>query len=696
MSNTGSASATGIRLLEVIAEYKWLAPSPSQWHLLSMYRTPSHSKNPTEAGNIDNARFGLNEGSQNPLLESPPSTLLEKAGKVPPKPWFQLPNALRLLSFALHSLLIAIHVGLLIVWSNSLEHRVVFSLDRQRTVSFVITAVTTTFGTIYSALLVFVTQTLSTRRSLQMSQTVTAIHDSAAAWTGIGSAVLHLWRQTAAHGSILAVLSPLAYLGNILVLHITTPALFSVAAFNSSHGIPVEFEHHMPVYNWSDGADGYFPDIAYLGDYMEGSLYSLPSVLSNTTSPGLHEATLYDVLDNNEGVGHVVVNATGFNITCGYPPHANMSFAGESLGWLWWDLNVDDGGPPYLIPVTQPSMIRPIANGPNAITLIMYSTIPIVDSSDSHPPLLNFTPAMNESVSSVQILKCILGLVPQKVTLEAKTQAVITVEPEIKKTTSSWAQYTGPVHRAGSAPYNDTDIPDVAHTPNGNLFIDLWMTWYLHIPPTSFPFSTINPKAWSYRPASLTVPGVNGQASAADMYLLQKLNLHEPNSTYSPNDTVTLHDVENALSSLVAAMFWTSTHILPSLGTQYNTTDESATGTPEAIPFATVAAPKNPVPLSRGITTVTGASTEGRLDSSLIAIIAGLVASILLALLALPSIYSGRDRDIPIDGTGILHAIWMYRNHPELDVLLPQVDDPTNDNLRQAGMVRTRLVGPGY
>jgi len=51
------------------------------------------------------------------------------------------------------------------------------------------------------------------------------------------------------------------------------------------------------------------------------------------------------------------------------------------------------------------------------------------------------------------------------------------------------------------------------------------------------------------------------------------------------------------------------------------------------------------------------------------------------------------EQDIPMEGTGLLHAIWLYRNHPELDTLLEQVERPTDDNLRDAGMVRTRLMG---
>jgi hypothetical protein len=65
-------------------------------------------------------------------------------------------------------------------------------------------------------------------------------------------------------------------------------------------------------------------------------------------------------------------------------------------------------------------------------------------------------------------------------------------------------------------------------------------------------------------------------------------------------------------------------------------------------------------------------------------------------LLALPSLLfeQGSDERNPsVNGTGILHTIWMCRNHPELDALLEQVEHPTDDNLRAAGLVQTRLVG---
>lgn len=51
--------------------------------------------------------------------------------------------------------------------------------------------------------------------------------------------------------------------------------------------------------------------------------------------------------------------------------------------------------------------------------------------------------------------------------------------------------------------------------------------------------------------------------------------------------------------------------------------------------------------------------------------------------------------DAAISEMGMLHAIWLCRNHPELEKLLEQVVHPTDVNLRKAGMVRVRLVDHG-
>ncbi|KAJ7280272.1 hypothetical protein C8J57DRAFT_1712254 [Mycena rebaudengoi] len=75
----------------------------------------------------------------------------------------------------------------------------------------------------------------------------------------------------------------------------------------------------------------------------------------------------------------------------------------------------------------------------------------------------------------------------------------------------------------------------------------------------------------------------------------------------------------------------------------------------------------------------------------------GLAASVVLALESLRySLFHGipQDReDATIDGAGLLHTIWLYRNHSELKTVLEQVEDsPTDQNLREAGKVGTTFA----
>jgi hypothetical protein len=65
---------------------------------------------------------------------------------------------------------------------------------------------------------------------------LTASHDNAAAWAGIGAAVIQLWHQRTApaRASILDVLSAALYLSTIVGLHITASSLLSLGEFSSS------------------------------------------------------------------------------------------------------------------------------------------------------------------------------------------------------------------------------------------------------------------------------------------------------------------------------------------------------------------------------------------------------------------------------------------------------------------------------
>ncbi|KAJ7762998.1 hypothetical protein B0H16DRAFT_1883880 [Mycena metata] len=596
---------------------------------------------PTEDGN----------SADDTLLESV-TTLLRTSREAPPKPRLKSSSNLGLISLVLHSALIALHLALIGIWAGSVEHRLVFSLENQKTVSFLITAISQTLGTIYAALLVFVTQTLWMRRSLRADKTLTAMHDHAAAWTGIGSAMLHIWHQKTAAASLTGTFTVFLYLGNILILHISTPALFSLQTFNFTRPLQVE-TNGLPYYNFGNTSEELSATYGNMTDYAWGSLYYLPPVVGSTGNLGLNGSTLYDVLDLNSGSGNVTVHATGFNITCSYLESSPDSLSSPFL--QYW---TDDLGQ-LSVPSTQPGVIS--TAGVNSSYLLFYSTIPIVDSENNHPPDVTLTPAMNTTtppVASVQFFHCSQSLVNQTAVVDAQSRVLLSVEPEIYKNASMWLP-------------SDTS----ADTSTGNLFLDMWGTWYGNIPSSAFPRDGDTASTYF--------------VSAADMYIIQKLNLHPANINDTPS-SVMLHDLENTLGEVVAAMFWTLGNILPTSGyldvgsiTAYESNGTLIPALPTRIgPSIT------PPTFLRGNAIVTEIQTRVRLDLSIIAIAAGLTASITLALLSFPPVILNKtpQKEIPLDGAGMLHTIWLYRNSPELETELEQVEHPTNENLRQAGM----------
>ncbi|KAJ7343778.1 hypothetical protein DFH08DRAFT_961925 [Mycena albidolilacea] len=498
------------------------------------------------------------------------------------------------------------------------------------------------------------------RRSLQRDQTITATHDNAAAWAGIGAAAFMAWCQKAVPASILGVLSTFLYLSGVLVLHITTPALFSLETVNASRPLVVPTQG-LPSYNWSKIENGLLSDFQTLEAFLPQPLSLLSSVFERyIPTVGLQNGTLYEILAPNKGAGNVTVNATTFDITCGYLEDVNFSRVENTTNEAW-NLTAPAFAPYYaIIYPTQPGLIVPI-NRTYIDAVLFYSTIPILDSSgipgEGHvlaPPLYNAT-------SAIEIFGCTQTLVNQTATVDSQSRTIQTLGPQ--KTYSTWAPYTGPLNALGGGNSNFT------FDPTRNMFLDLWGLWYNLIPPSDFPL----------------VPQAEQKLSVADLQLNQMLNL--VSSTDRPQN-VTLHALENALSTLVAAMFWTSANAPPShgfiIGLQID--GHSVTTISDTLPSQISGNANLSLYFQRpfllpGNATVTVNFAEPRLDLSIIALTAGFTVSIALLILSLPSslpvCYRRPGVEPSIEGTGILHSIWLYRNHRELEGLLEQVDDPT-------------------
>ncbi|KAJ6486335.1 hypothetical protein DFH09DRAFT_1291576 [Mycena vulgaris] len=535
------------------------------------------------------------------------------------------------LSMFLHTTLVFIHLVLILVSLKRLEHQVVFSVEDQKNASFLITAISTTVDAIYSATLVFLTQTLSMRRSFRAHQALTATHDSVTAWAGIGSALLQLWRQRTLPSSFVGVLSTFLYLGNISILHITTPALFAAQTFNSTSSEPVQTQG-LPTFDFSmyDMSNEQDRSNAWkdMTEYAQGSLSSFGSTWRNATTLGLHGGTLYDTF-HGQGIGNIKFNATGFNITCRYIPDGDTLFH------------------PFATVIHPAGIVSQvfIGNGSQSSDIILYSSIPIIDSNNNiegrtNLSGINLGPLLD---GPIQLLQCSQSLVRQTALVDSGSQRLLSAKPGIDKTVALWRSTSGLPNWLDSS-YNPLSDPQIS-------YLDLWAFWY-----RSMPLSGFGPDnaevVWE-----------------TDVYLIQQLNLFPPpNSSIPRPSNISLYQLENALSSLVATMFWNLAQI-PFIrytkGGSYN-------GTKINFP---ITGRLNPPKLITGQIQMSRQLLQARLEFLHFRV---------------------NNEEVPLDGAGMLHAIWLYRDHHELTTILKHVEHPTDIKLREAGMLRATLIRPWW
>ncbi|KAJ7142380.1 hypothetical protein C8R44DRAFT_846434 [Mycena epipterygia] len=575
----------------------------------------------------------------------------------------------RILCISLYAFLIVLHIGLLAIALNShAEHRAVFRLESQRTASLLITLISTGFGTIYFALVLFITQRMAIQYYLENTRTLTAMHDDILSWAGLGSGLASLYNQLAVPASVTGTLAIAGYLSTLSFLHLTTPALFALQTFNQTFPATVQ-THGIPEWNTSDhNATSLF--LQNIGDFLPWM-----QTLNGSSTLGLFNGSLYEVLTElGPGTAPARVSAVGFNVSCGTPNPSDVTStpnnSTDSDGLLW-KISLQNGG--------QPLSFQPSSSGPNVLTmhamipgpfdppsnltswtsLVLYATNTVLDSHGGTGYQLPLNPPMgpNSTVSDLQIFQCSQSLVVQHGDVDTESGLIIgsSLEPSIYKTVSTWTLYETPQASATNpTPLESGEWPMLTDTK-----------------------STV--------PLSL-VAGDFNTLSPMDLYLMEKLGL-DPSWIRSgvvsaPASELHLHDVENALSALLASYFWIAGHIqLPPLVTNYSV-DENGT-----------IATGDPPVLSVGSTVVDRIEPAARLNLNVIAVSLGLCASIISFLLALTFMARVSAPRTSLTGVGILQMIWLWRNHPRLAGELEQVEEPTDVRLRAAGMVRVQLVG---
>ena len=80
----------------------------------------------------------------------------------------------------------------------------------------------------------FIVQQLATSKLIAQRHYLTAVHDIANAWTGIGATAYALWQQKKLPSSIWAVNGVAIYLACVSVMHIASSTIMQFTAFNST------------------------------------------------------------------------------------------------------------------------------------------------------------------------------------------------------------------------------------------------------------------------------------------------------------------------------------------------------------------------------------------------------------------------------------------------------------------------------
>ncbi|KAH7904204.1 hypothetical protein BJ138DRAFT_1119628 [Hygrophoropsis aurantiaca] len=228
---------------------------------------------------------------------------------------------LRALCYFSHGTIFALHIVVLVVYKFRAEHRITITTVTVADIVATVLAVSLqAFYTVYTAVLVFVTQRLALSYIFSRRQKLTSIHDIAEAWIGIGAALFGLWDQIKVKTSMRATIAVTVYLLSISALHITSSSIMQLQTFNATITVPIS-----TTVGWPDES----VDLASLAWSSIDPFIPATSQLATLSTAGISNSTIYDLVSRNSGFGEAIVNATTVSASCGLLP-ASQDLAQDS------------------------------------------------------------------------------------------------------------------------------------------------------------------------------------------------------------------------------------------------------------------------------------------------------------------------------------------------------------------------------
>ncbi|KAL1745749.1 hypothetical protein HDZ31DRAFT_35745, partial [Schizophyllum fasciatum] len=555
-------------------------------------------------------------------------------------------------SYALHGFLVGMHFALLIINLLHLEDKAEVPLTRdgpyKDLTSTVITVSGTLFATLYGALLIWLTQRLTLRRLLTSKQTLTAMHDEYNSWIGLGSALLTLCSQRKIRSALGSIGCIACYLICATILHITIPAMLSLQVSNLD--IPVPQTMALAYPDVHDILYSYISPRRYHGLFSDASSmlpYIVRQGISNETRDtiGLKRASMYDRVPSGVPNNTISIDATSFNVTCGLIEGLTIAKPAENTDVRWFEAShvYPNGTTQHNLRieyVTQDNtmMIGFADAGKYDYTpalnrsFYLYGAFDIEDSAGSLLSPLILPSVGDTPASNISIVGCDLYGFNHTMDYDT-TMPVVSFGALPPLRTSSYFSAWQPQNPA---------------TPENLDLLDLWSMAVVH----------------QFR----TAYGL-GEHSETKLGFLEKymgaiLDLNLPGWSLSdaPRGRAKLHDVENALSRLAAALFWSL--------------NEQGAG--------------HRILRYRDIVLHNSETSVQRLHLSRISVTIGLAGSVLLMATNAVLVRPRESRTVGavdiLDSLGLLQIIWFVRGRPEVLRVIGRVENPTEDDLRLAGM----------
>ncbi|KAG1733541.1 hypothetical protein EDB19DRAFT_2041213 [Suillus lakei] len=538
--------------------------------------------------------------------------------------------------YIMHGVLVTIHVLLLIFRVRHWEHRVTlpFTAKNDGLWPAVLSASLQAFYTIYTAILLFLTQRLAISRTLARRRKLTAIHDISGAWAGLGSALSSVWRQTIIPASWWTTLAVTAYLASISVLHVTSSTLLQFQTFNTTMVTSVP-----TTLGWLDNE-------SYKSRANWGSIAaSLPVInqLPGLVTAGLSNNTVYDMSQTAYIVGNATVNATTITSRCGLLPNVTyLTNYSMEYTTAYVPLIVDGvrysiklkANTPWSdqIDVLQWAETDLPSDNISLLTdgvFLMVSTLLEIQPSVQKEVAVNMTwdyySLSFESIPSVvpvYFIRCSLSANTTDGVIDIQTNSLLSPTP-ISQPSTQW---------------------DMFQWTNQNY------TWKEKISnalsnPAGSGFEFIDASSQSVEP------------SIADEYVMSLvgLNLADQFSHYSI--------LELAVAKAAAQLIWTAGRIGTSNGGLQ---------------------PGN------GMANINEELIALRLNINLLPLSFAASASVIMLGLALHmtrAFDASQDSQTVILNTGVLQLLWLGHHSASINEVLEDVKHPTEDNLRRAGMI---------